>query len=217
MLVEINLLPQKEASNRSLLLLAIILSALIVIGGIVIYWLNRTYENQISSLEQEITATEQLVANEQQKMVSYESSNSLVELENTVKWAADYPLKTVPVLHKLTALLPERGFVQTFAYEEIGIVKFSVQFETSREAAFFLNSLLDSDWVETARLNQLNAVTGFYDRTLGQEDGGDEDSSLKNEKYIPRYLGEYEVTLNRDILKEEVNQSSSKEQGGDDQ
>lgn len=214
MLVEINLLPQKEASNRSLFLLAIILSALIVIGGIAIYWLNRTYDNQISSLEQEITTTEQLVANEQQKMVSYESSNSLAELETTVKWASDYPLKTVPVLHKLTALLPERGFIQSFAYEEIGIVKFSVQFETSREAAFFLNSLLDSDWVETGRLNQLNAVTGFYDRTLGQDD---EDSSLKNEKYIPRYLGEYEVTLNRALFKEEVNSSSSKEQGGDDE
>lgn len=214
MLVEINLLPQKEAKNKSLLLLAIIASVILLIGGFFVYWLNRSYENKLASLENEIATTEQLVAAEQQKVYNYEASSSLSELENTVQWAYDYPLKTVPVLEKMTSLLPERGFIQSFTYEEIGTVQFSVQFETSREAAFYLNSLLEANWVKDAKLNNLDAVTGFYDRTFGESDDGPDESDLKNEKYIPRYLAEYEVGLDIDTLKDEESMNSSEKQGG---
>ncbi|TKC15619.1 fimbrial protein [Robertmurraya kyonggiensis] len=214
MLVEINLLPQKEAKNKSLLLLAIVASAILLIGGLFVYLLNRSYENNLASLEEQIATTEQLVATEQQKINNYEASSSLSELENTVQWASDYPLKTVPVLEKMTSLLPERGFIQSFTYEEIGTVKFSVQFETSREAAFYLNSLLEAKWVMEAKLNNLDAVTGFYDRTFGESDDGPDESDLKNEKYIPRYLAEYEVGLDIDTLKDEESMNSSEEQGG---
>lgn len=212
MLIEINLLPQKEAKSRSLLLLAIVSIVILLIGGFFAYWLNHSYKEKLTNLENQISTTEQLVINEQQKIVSYESSNSLLELENTVKWAKDYPLKTVPVLNKLTALLPERGFIQNFTYEESGVVKFSVQFEMSREAAYYLNSLLESDWVNEAKLNSLDAVTGFYDRQFGQSEDGPDESEIKNEKYVPRYLGEFEIELNKEILKSQAN--SSNEKGG---
>ncbi len=215
MLVEINLLPQKEAKNKSLFLLAIISAAILLIGGFFVYWFNRTYENKIANLEQQIATTEQLVANEQQKVMNYEASNSLTELENTVKWAEDYPLMTVPILQKLTELLPERGFLQSFTYEGIGVVKFTIQFETSRDAAYYLNALIESKWVLDAKLNQLDAVTSFYDRTIGETDNGPNESELKNEKYIPRYHGEYEVELKRDVLKEEASAETSDEQGGE--
>lgn len=214
MLVEINLLPQKEEKRKSLLVLVIIAVFILLLGGFFVYWLNSSYEKKLANLEQQITTTEQLALNEQQKIVSYESSNSLVELENTVEWAKEYPLKTVPVLNKLTALLPERGFIQTFSYTELGIVNLTVQFESSREAAFYLNSLIESEWVLEARLNNLNAITGFYDRTFGETDEGPDEGSLKNEKYIPRYLGTYEVELNRDVIKKEAEVDSSDEEGG---
>lgn len=213
MLVEINLLPQKEANNRSLYMFSIILAGTLLIGGGVLYWLNKSYDNEIATLEQQIATTEQLIIAEQEKMLSYESSNSLVELENTVNWASDYPVKAVPILNKLTALLPDRGFIQSFSYEEVGVVNFSVQFEASREAAFYLNGLLDSEWVTEARMNQLNAVTGFYDRALGESDEGPDENKLKNETYIPRYLAEFEVTLNRPVLKDKT---SSGEKEGDE-
>lgn len=215
MLVEINLLPQKEAKNKSLLVLSIISVVILLVGGFFVYWLNQTYKNKLELIQQQISTTEQLVASEQEKITSYESSNSLGELENTVQWAADYPLKTVPVLKKLTRLLPERGFIQSFTYEEIGIINFTVQFESSRDAAFYLNSLLESDWVTGARLNNLEAVTGFYDRAFGKPDDGPDESKMNNEKYVPRYLAEYEVELNRDNLKLEATAESS--EGGTDE
>ena len=213
MLIDINLLPQKEAKNKTLLVLAIIVAAILFLGAFFVFWLNRSYESQIASLDQQIASTESLISAEQQKVVTTEASDSQSILKSTVEWAEAYPLKTVPVVQKLTSLLPERGFVKTFTYEETGTVLVHVQFEQSREAAYYLSSLLDSEWISDAKLNSLNAVTGFYDNTM---DENFDDSHLKNEKYIPRYEGEFEITLNGDVIKDELkkknNESASSEQ-----
>lgn len=214
MLVEINLLPQKEAKNKSLLLLAIISAVILLIGGFFVYWLNHSYNSRLASLEQQISTTEQLVESEQEKVVSYEASNSLTELENTVQWAKDYPIKAVPILKKLTEMLPERGFIQSFTYEEIGTITFGVQFETSREAAYYLNSLLESDWVKEAKINKVETITAFYDRKFGESDEGPDESKLKNEKYVPRYLAEFEIEINRDLFTGADSEPSNVE-GGD--
>lgn len=211
MLIEINLLPQREVKNKSLLLLTIISATILLIGGFFAYFLNRTFEYKLASLEQQISTTEQLVEAEQEKIISYEATDSLSELERTVQWAQSYPIKAVQVLQSLTALLPERGFIQTFTYEETGKVLFEVQFETSREAAYYLNALHESDWVSTAKLNSLDADTEFYDKKFGEADDGPEEGKLSNEKYIPRYLGQYEVELNREFFKES---NSSTTEGG---
>lgn len=213
MLVEINLLPQKEAKNKPLFRLAIISIVILLIGGFFAYWLNRSYENKIDSLQQQINMTEQLVVAEQEKVTAYEASSSLAKLEKTVKWAQEYPIKTVPVLNELTSLLPERGFLQTFTYEEMGLVNFSVQFETSREAAFYLSSIQESNLIASAKLLSLNAITSFYDKKFGEEM---DESKLKNEKYVPRYLAEFEITLDQAALKKEVEANSSEESEEDE-
>ncbi|MEK4147151.1 hypothetical protein NST02_08800 [Robertmurraya sp. FSL W8-0741] len=213
MLVDINLLPQKEAKNKSLLTLIVISCLLLLIGGAFAFWMNATYTNKLENIEQQIATAEQLVASEQQKIIAYESSNSITDLENAVKWVKSYPIKTVPILKNLTALLPERGFIQSINYEETGFLQLTIQFEMSREAAYYLNSLLESDWVTDARLVTLDAVTGFYDKKFGESDDGLDDRAIKNEKYIPRYLGLFEIELNREVLK--ANGDSSHEEGGD--
>lgn len=213
MLIEINLLPQKKAKNKSLFWLAIISSIILLIGGLLIFYLYRSFENKLTSIEQQISTTEQLVLLQQEKVVAYKTSNSFSELETTVEWAKEYPLKTVPVLKKLTALLPERGFIQSFTYEETGIINLTVQFETSREAAYYLNSIQESDWVTTAKILNLDAVIGFFDKTFGEEM---DESKIKNEKYVPRYLAEFEITLNRDVLKRETEDKTTDENNGDE-
>lgn len=218
MLVEINLLPQKEEKRMSLLLLGIIGLVILVIAGLAFYWFNYSTNTKIDQLNRQISTTENTIAIEQQKIVKYESSNSLAELENAVSWAKDYPIKTVSVIKKLTSLLPERGFIQSIKYEETGVLTVGVQFETNRDAAYYLTTLLDSEWIKDAKLNKLDAVTAFYDKKLGQEM---DDTKIKNEKYVPRYLGEYEITLNQDIVKEDIKKQNddsdpSDKKGGDD-
>ena len=108
--------------------------------------------------------------------------------------------------------------MKTFTYEETGTLLVHVQFEQSREAAYYLSSLLDSKWISDAKLNSLNAVTGFYDSTM---DENFDDSHVKNEKYIPRYEGEFEITLNSHVIKDELKKKtaesdSSEQKEGDD-
>lgn len=212
MLVEINLLPQKEEKKRSLLLILIIGIAILLIGGFALYWFNRTTNQAIEQMNESIASSEQIIATEQQKIVEFESSNSLAELENTVAWARDYPIKTVPVIEKLTSYLPDRGFIQNFKYEETGMITLSVQFETSRDSAYYLTTLLESNWISDAKLNKLEAVTAFYDKKLGEEM---DETKIKNEKYVPRYQGEYEITLNRNVVKEDIKKKSSESEASD--
>jgi hypothetical protein len=61
-------------------------------------------------------------------------------------------------MQHLTSLLPERGFIQSFGYTESGAVTLTVQFDSAREAAYFLNSLNHSKWIEEASLNSLAAA-----------------------------------------------------------
>ena len=206
MLIDINLLPQKEEKNKTLLVLAIIFAVILLLGVFFMFWFSRSYENQIANLDQQIASTESMIATEQQKQVTAEATDSLSKLANTVEWAKAYPLKTIPVLQKLTSLLPERGFIKTFKYEESGKIVLTVQFEQSREAAYYLSSMLDSDWVSDAKLNSLQAVTEFYDDTM---DENFDESHVKNETYIPRYEGEFEITLNQDAIKNELKEAES--------
>ena len=61
MLIDINLLPQKEAKNKTLLVLAIILAAILLLGVFFVFWLNRSYDSQIADLDQRIASTETVI------------------------------------------------------------------------------------------------------------------------------------------------------------
>jgi type IV pilus assembly protein PilN len=211
MLVEINLLPKKESKSFALLIIAGILILLLLASSFLIYWFGRGYTQDRNHLQKQISATQELVAIEQQKLVDFEASNSVTELNNTVDWAKQYPIKTVPVIQQLSSLLPDRGFMLDFTYEETGNIQLSVQFDTSREAAYYLTSLLDSEWVEDVRLLALTTGEWIYDEPDGQSE-----TRLKNDPYIPRYVGDYEITLNRSFIKEEVTKEESSGQGGED-
>jgi type IV pilus assembly protein PilN len=208
MLVEINLLPKKETRNFSLVVAIGAILLLFIIGGIYILLSGQSLNNKISSFTQQIQTTEQLIAIEQQKLTDFQSSNSLQELEKAVVWSEDYPIKSVNVLRELTALLPERGFIQNYSYNETGDIQLSVQFDTNREAAYFLKSLLESVWISDAKLNSISTVNLQTDTI--------EPETLFN-SYMPRYVGEFTISLNKAKFKEineEDSELASDEEGG---
>ncbi|MEH7439891.1 PilN domain-containing protein [Neobacillus drentensis] len=156
MLVEINLLPQKEPKKFSFIIMIAGLLALFILIGGYYFWQTQTIKDEIASLDNQITMTKKIAGKEQQKSKTAASSNSVSQLKSAIEWASDYPLQTVPVLHHLTSLLPERGFIQSFAYTDAGTVTLAVQFDSAREAAYFLDSLHESKWIEEASLNSLS-------------------------------------------------------------
>lgn len=208
MLVEINLLPKKESGNKALFILLGILLFIFLVGIGMTIWIGQLYKGQAERVNQQLVTTEQLILAIQEKSNLSEATNSLVELEKAIKWADEYPIKTVPVLRKFTALLPERGFVQSFIYNEAGTIQLTVQFDTSREASYYLKSMLDSDWVKDVQLHSVVA-----NELEKEESDEDRQVELKNSHFIPRYLAEFEVTLNKSLIKEAI---QAEAQGGED-
>lgn len=215
MLVEINLLPKKEPKNIAILVILISSLFIILVAGIVFFWQGTSYESKITSLNNQIKTTQKLVEVEQAKQASTsQSTESLAVLESAVQWANEEPLKSAPILKRVIALLPQRGFIQTISYAEVGTISLTVQFDTSRDAAYFYKTLLDSKWISEAKLSSL--ATNTTENKESSET--DSNNTTNEEQYIPRYTGQYEIKLNRNVINQEerLTNTSAGGQGGNE-
>lgn len=197
MLVEINLLPSKERRSSALLFATALFVGLLIAVIAFFYWRVHTIQSDLDVVNKGITQTQQIAAKEQEKVQLDDGTESTKQLETSIEWADQYPIASVPVMRHLTALLPERGFIQTFSYDEQGTLTLSVQFDTSREAAYFLNRLQDSEMIQSADLNSLLAKE--EDTTV--EENVVATSSQDDEEYIPRYLAEFQIQLDKEMAR----------------
>ncbi|MEH7074211.1 hypothetical protein V7121_11800 [Neobacillus drentensis] len=165
MLVDINLLPQKEPKKISFLITLSCLLALIILIGGFYFWKTQILKDELTSLDKQITMTKQIAEKQDKKSETVASADSVSQLKSAIDWVNEYPIQTIPVMRHLTALLPERGFIQSFGYTESGSVAISVQFDSAREAAFFLDSLNRSKWIEEASLSSLATTTSETETT----------------------------------------------------
>jgi type IV pilus assembly protein PilN len=214
MLVEINLLPQKQRKRSTNYRIILYMLFAFLLCMILLYWQVQRYNQEIDQLQVEITNYEQSIAEIQQE-VNMESSSSYVELSNAVDWSSKYPIKSVAVLRHLTSLLPERGFLLTYSYTENGALNLTVQFDTKKEAAYYLNWLNDSEWIKEVKLSQL--TTSQTEASVNP----DLETQETAEEYLPRYTGNFEITLDRDKIRAAQQQDSlgteQQEEGGDNQ
>ncbi|KIY22377.1 MULTISPECIES: hypothetical protein [Mesobacillus] len=186
MLVDINLLPKKEhkaSSSFSIALIFLFLLALVFIGVFVQVRVNETSLNKVN---QQIQSVQQLNAAIQTKITDQASSDSPKGLQEAVTWAETSTPDTVRLLRSLIALLPEQGFIQSLNYNGEGIVGVKVEFESAREAAYFLSSLQHSKWVDTASILTVEAVR---------------EASNSNE-IMPTYYSEFEIHFKREYFTE---------------
>jgi type IV pilus assembly protein PilN len=213
MLVEINLLPQKQRRSSTIIKLFLLLSIIMLISALLNAWQVQRYKSTINSLENNIANSEQLILDLQQNMDTV-STNSFVELSNAVEWSTNHPIKSVPVLQHLTSLLPERGFLLNYAYSDTGTISLTVQFDTKKEAAFYLKWLNDSSWVKEVKLSNLTS-------SQTETSTGDLTNFLSEENnFLPRYTGNFEITLNSEKIREIQQQEAttgSEEEGGDEE
>jgi type IV pilus assembly protein PilN len=195
MLVEINLLPKKEPKNIALWFIVLTALFLAGIGSAVFYFSMQKTEQEVESLTKQIEQIKALRIIEEQKLANTQSPAAVQDLENAVNWAEDYPIKTVLLLKELAKLLPERGFMMNFAYEEAGTIHLTVQFDTSREAAYYLKALSDAEFVAEAHLTSLAAGN--------KNDNGStkENEVSETENVLPRYVVQYQIKVNKEVLK----------------
>jgi Tfp pilus assembly protein PilN len=165
MLVEINLLPQPKPKKFAfLIILTCLIASLLLVGGFY-FWQIYSSKNEIASIDRQISMTSKIADKVNKKADTIQSTSSVSQLKTAIDWANDYPIQTIPVMRQLTALLPERGFIQSFGYTEAGTITLTVQFDSAREAAYFLDNLTESKWIEEASLSSLSAAATATDST----------------------------------------------------
>ncbi|ANU11313.1 fimbrial assembly protein [Planococcus antarcticus DSM 14505] len=191
MLVDINLLPQKERDRPAFLIAAISILLAAVIVWAVLAFLAGSHESeqQVLAAQSVQVATEQ--ASIRAQLEAAQGMNEEQQLKATVDWAEGYQFDTVPLLEGLVSMLPARGFFDSFSYTGLDQAILSVQFDTAREAAYYLAQLKASELIESATLD---SVAQNEMETVETEEG----VVIEQETVIqetPRYIATYTLVF----------------------
>ncbi|HHY72843.1 MAG TPA: fimbrial protein [Bacillus bacterium] len=195
MLIEINLLPKKERKKLSTLIVVIASILILLIGSVYNVLMYQTSKTEVNNLTTNLQMTKELRAIQEQKLTEVTSTSAVDRLKTTIDWVQKLPISTVTLLGHLTALLPERGFILNVTYADSGVVTLTVQFDTNRQVAYYLNELENSDIIDSVELRSVNTSGDELEKT---------DKILKDKLVkvlVPRYVAVYELHLNRQALK----------------
>ncbi|MBA9025735.1 hypothetical protein [Peribacillus huizhouensis] len=190
MLVDINLLPKKEKNRHIVGLLILLIAIMLLVSG---FFFMATYQEkkaQLVQLEKELALNKELKMAKEYEQSQSAESESVRELETAIQWVEDHQSSTFIIMRTVSSLLPERGFIGDFTYKEDGMVQLTVQFDSSRQAAYFLKSLINSKLFSGAKLLTLSTEKLEDDHTT--------------EPVLPRYNAQYEITVDKSAIQTEM-------------
>jgi len=193
MLVEINLLGEKERDRPAFVVAAISLILLGLVVGLVFYFLGNSYGNKQQEIANQSAEVMSQQAAIQAQMQTSASLNDAQKLQKTVEWAETYQFDTLPLIRELTSLLPERGFFSNFSFTSPNGATVDIQFDTSREAAFYLTQLKSSEMITAVNLTTLSSQT--LEETTVEETAGTSSEVDPETQLMPRYLASYTITF----------------------
>ncbi|WP_175990873.1 PilN domain-containing protein [Bacillus sp. Marseille-Q1617] len=184
-LIDINLLPQKETKRNAFTYSVLGTAGMIILLAVfmMLSWQGTITETKRT--DEKIENTKKIIEVQQTKVLGAEASSSIGELNKAVEDMVDYPVKTVPLLNELISLLPERGFIQEFEYSDRTIINLSVQFDSSREAAYYLSRLHMVEWLAEAEILEMTT----------EEAGESEEETI-----LPRYSAVYALHFDSEKL-----------------
>ncbi|MEZ0480592.1 fimbrial assembly protein [Planococcus sp. SSTMD024] len=181
MLVDINLLPQKERDRPAVLIAAVAILLVALIIWAVFAMMARAEANEQQALQAQAQGVMAEQAQLRNELEARQGMNEEQQLQATVEWAESYQFDTIPLLEELVSLLPARGFFQTFSYTGLDQAQLVVQFDSSREAAYYLAQLKSSELLTSATLDTV--ATEIFDEA--------EEEDLIVDPSEPRYLATY--------------------------
>ncbi|TLS39237.1 PilN domain-containing protein [Pseudalkalibacillus caeni] len=204
-MVDINLLPQRDPKPFAILLITG-LSAIIILLAIGFMYTDYMFTKKtVAEVKQEIDRTVAL-REASQADERIETGDSFNQLFNRIESIKKIKYPSVPLLDNFTELLPERGYFMNYGFEDDGLVKLSVQFDTIRETSQYLYALNQSPFVKDVQIKSV--ITADLDsdeistELEGYELNLEENSEEKRTSLIlPRYLAEYEISIDKVALK----------------
>ena len=181
MLVDINLLPEKEKRRSALLMAALaILGAAVLFGGVLLM-LSNSLSKETATLERQVASLQESQEAIRSDIHLSESADSKKQLALTVDWAEAYQFDTVPLLHDLIRLLPQRGFFQIFDFTGPNLATVLVQFDTKADAAYYFVRLQAAPSISTISLESVTIDEMSDDETANSPD------------ILPRYMATYTI------------------------
>jgi type IV pilus assembly protein PilN len=195
MLVDINLLPKKEKTFSTTIILFIFLFLLFVGTG---SWIGTDYYETSIQLDQKerILEQEKIFVQAQQQKLQKQSKPALssAPLLEKVEYVRSKEIEAVDLLQHLVALLPERGYFMKYEYKDRSTITIEARFDTLAEASHYLYELTNSRYLTNASIEKME-TTNF------EELAADEGLNLF-EDYLPRYHAQYMIKFNKDNLQD---------------
>lgn len=198
MQIEINLLPQKE-KKRTPIWLFVLAAALFTLAAGFFFFSIYMKQNELELLEQRLAQTVELRTTLEGSAEQNEAASSVEQLNQAVNWAVKEQLPVTSILDHFIERLPDRGFFQSFSYLSDESLTLLVQFDTSREAAYYLAELHESQWVSSARLRTVE--------TSLEEAEAKTQEAVEAKNALPRYLAEYEIIMDRSFVESALKES----------
>ncbi|MCT2343138.1 fimbrial assembly protein [Niallia taxi] len=193
MLVEINLLPKKEPKKSAMLVWVLAAAGLAALLAGLFFWQYTNDKKKLDSVEESLVLNNKIAESSQASLKNYEESDSAKDLKTAITWAEEQKVDNVFILKQLTAILPDRGFIQELEVSEKQKVTLNVQFDTKSAAAYYLNSLLQYSWIDEAVLVDSKSTDILEGKVSDQIDEAIE--SLKEGDIEPRYYATYEIVF----------------------
>jgi type IV pilus assembly protein PilN len=179
-LIDINLLPQR-GKKRTAFTYSVLGTAGVFI--LIALFMMLTWQNLLADIkrtDEKIVSVKKIIDLQQSKVLGAETSDGTGQLSEAVQKMMTYKVKTVPLLNELISLLPERGFIREFEYSDKDAISLTIQFDSSREAAFYLSHLRTMKWIKDTEILEITT---------------EEIDENEAEDILPRYLASYRLHL----------------------
>lgn len=157
MLVDINLLPEKERERSTLLIAAIGVLGAAILFGAILFILSFSLSKEAARAETQIASLHASQEAIREKIQPSTNASDREKLASTVAWAEAYRFDTLPLLREMIALLPERGFFVSFEFTAPHASTVVVQFDDKSDAAYYLTRIKSSTVVSSAMMESVVA------------------------------------------------------------
>ena len=165
MLVDINLLPKKQARDVTMPAVIGISLFFILFTVIALFTMNYFVQKEISKSQVTLDQAVQLRVVMEEAAQGPQATSSIGQLQQSIDWAESQSVEMVPLLEHFVGLLPSSGYFENFLYTFNGSISLTAGFNSARDAAYYLHHLNASPYVKEV---SLSSISNSDEKTTGQ-------------------------------------------------
>ncbi|WP_096153185.1 PilN domain-containing protein [Bacillus sp. FJAT-45066] len=183
MLVDINLLPKKQARDITMPAVIGISIFFILFTVVALLAMNYFVQRELNKSQVTLDQAVQLRIVMEEAAKGPQATSSVIQLQQSIDWVESQSQDVVPILNHIVGILPASGYIDNFLYTLDGAISVTVKFDNQRDAAYYLHHLTLSPFVQEATLSSITSsdegTTGQYTINLnkaylkGEQERGD--------------------------------------------